>query len=162
MQWHTLVEQCPLRTADEKFTMIRATLKGRALDVFTTTYPTDLEDMTDDEKQYGLEAAFVAVSKGVFNDDTSAWRRQRNCMRYHLHFQVGQLHEFKNRLYEMNKYLQYFPIPAGRDEVTSLEDDELLEIIDRAKPMEYQQALSFLWCCSATKKESHVRLVTKM
>ena len=62
-------------------------------------------------------------------------------MRYHLHFQVGQLHEFRNRLYEMNKYLQYFPIPAGREEVTSLEDDELLEIIDRAKPMEYQQAL---------------------
>ena len=28
-----------------------------------------------------------------------------------------------------------------REEVNSLEDDELLEIIDRAKPMEYQQAL---------------------
>ena len=82
--------------------------------------------MTDEEKQLGLEAAFVAVSKGVFNDDTSAWRRQRNYMRYHLHFQVGQLHEFKNRLYEMNKYLQYFPIPAGREEVTSLDTKALV------------------------------------
>ena len=31
--------------------------------------------------------------------------------------------------------------PKLLGQVTSLEDDELLEIIDRAKPMEYQQAL---------------------
>ena len=100
IQYDALVNQCPLKTADEKFTMIRATLEGRALDVFLTTYPTDLSDLTDTVKQYYIGEGLMAVSRGVFNDDTSAWRRQRNYMRYHLHFQVGQLHEFRNRLYE--------------------------------------------------------------
>jgi hypothetical protein len=41
----------------------------------------------------------------------------------------------------MNKYLKYFPVPEGRDEVEVLSDDELVEILDRAKPLGYQQEL---------------------
>jgi hypothetical protein len=40
-----------------------------------------------------------------------------------------------------NTYLRYFPIPADRDEVKSLPDDELLEIVDRAKRVEWQRDL---------------------
>ena len=121
IQFDNLVEQFPLETADRQFTMLRPLLKGRALDTFLATYPTELADLTEEEKQQWIKDALKAVSKGVFNDDASAWRRQRNYMRYHISFEVGGLKEFYNRLYEINKYLKYFPVPPGRATVTSLE-----------------------------------------
>ena len=62
-------------------------------------------------------------------------------MRSHLFFMEGNFKEFKERLDELDKYLKYFPVPAGRTEVGSFENDEIMEIIDQAKPLQYQQAL---------------------
>ena len=42
----------------------------------------------------------------------------------------------------MNRYLvKYFPIPAGCNAVIVFEEDELIDIINQAKPIRYQQAL---------------------
>ena len=45
------------------------------------------------------------------------------------------------RLLALNKYLKYFLKPAGCNNVTSLGEDELVEILDRAKPIKYHWTL---------------------
>ena len=62
-------------------------------------------------------------------------------MRYHLYFAQGQFRDFKVRLLELNRYLKYFPVLENKKTVTCLPDDKLIEIIDKAKPVPYQQAL---------------------
>ena len=62
-------------------------------------------------------------------------------MRYNLYFSTTKVRSFEKRLKQLNQYLKYFPIPTGRDTVEPLPDDQLLEIIDMAKPIEYQQTL---------------------
>ena len=49
--------------------------------------------------------------------------------------------KFLEQLKQLNNYFPYFPIPSGRTTVEKLPDDQLLEIIDRAKPIEYQRAI---------------------
>ena len=62
-------------------------------------------------------------------------------MRYHLYFAQGQFRDFKVRLLELNRYLKYFPVLENKKTVTCLPDNKLIEIIDKAKPVPYQQAL---------------------
>ena len=45
--------------------------------------------------------------------------------------------EFKRRLNEQNEFLKYFPPPPGKRSVSPLTEEELVEIVDRAKPVEY-------------------------
>ena len=73
------------------------------------------------------------LTKKFFNDDLNAWRRQHRYMGYGLFFMEGQYKEFKTQLIELNRYLKYFPIPEDKQPVTSLPEDEILEIIDNAK-----------------------------
>ena len=42
---------------------------------------------------------------------------------------------------QLNKYLKYFPVPLGKRNVQSLPEDNLIEIIDNAKPLEYHQQM---------------------
>ena len=62
-------------------------------------------------------------------------------MRYNLYFSTTEVQSFEKRLKQLNQYLKYFPIPTGRDMVEPLPDDQSLEIIDVAKPIEYQETL---------------------
>ena len=62
-------------------------------------------------------------------------------MHYSLFFTEGQFKKFKDRLVELNRYLKYFPIPTGKDKVESLPEEKLVEIVDQAKPLQYQRAL---------------------
>ena len=88
-----------------------------------------------------IKTALDAVAKHIFNDSANAWQRQRNCMHHHLFFLEGNFKKFKERLQELNHHLKCFPITEGRTKVDSLAEDELLEIIDRKKSPQYQQAL---------------------
>ena len=58
-----------------------------------------------------------------------AYRRQQNYLCYHLF------------MMEMNNYLRYFPIPDDRESCDPLPEDEIVEIIDRAKRIEWQRDL---------------------
>ena len=67
-------------------------------------------------------------------------------MHCHLFFLERNIKKFKERLQELNRHLKHFPVPQGRTAVVSLAEDELLEIIDRAKPLQCQQALLLANC----------------
>ena len=60
-------------------------------------------------------------------------------MRYQLYFTTSNFSSFLHRLKQLNKYLKYFPIPPQNEHVHPLSDNELMEIIDNAKPLEYNQ-----------------------
>ena len=42
---------------------------------------------------------------------------------------------------QLNKYLKYFPVPPQKEKAASLTDNDLIEIIDNAKPFEYNEAM---------------------
>ena len=75
----------------------------------------------------------------LFKNDHHACRRQRRYMRYQLYFTTSNVLSFLHRLKQLNKYLKYFPIPPQNKHVHPLSDNELMEIIDNAKPLEYNQ-----------------------
>ena len=106
--------------------MLLTLLKGEAKDHFQVAHSSS----TARNEENKLNEALNALAKHIFNDDGDAWRRQRNCMRHHLFFLEGQFKTFKERLAELNGCLKCFPIPPERTDVKSLEEDELLEIID--------------------------------
>ena len=62
-------------------------------------------------------------------------------MRYQLYFTTTNFENFFHRLKQMNTYLKYFPIPPQKGKVKPLSDEDLIEIIDNAKPLEYNQAM---------------------
>ena len=64
--------------------------------------------------------------------------KQKAYMRYQLRLGNLGIKAFVARLLELNNYLAYFP--AG-DRSSMLPDDELIEIIDRAKPIEWHLAM---------------------
>ena len=133
-----LIEAYPLDTAEKKINMLKTLLKGDAKDRLNNIM-TDQPATRSQENRY--KNALKELTKHYFNGDENSWRRQRNYMRYHLFFNEDNFQGFLHRLKELNKYLKYFPVPTGRTTVTSLQDDELVEILDRAKPIKYQQAL---------------------
>ena len=145
IQFDELATAMLLDTPDKKFTVLQTILRGEARAKFNGGYH-KLEDLpisstaaakkTHEEKR--LKAGFDALAKPLFIPTESAWRRQRTYLRYHLRFNEMSVSEFKRRLEEMNKYLKYFPVPSGKESVSSLTEEELVEIIDRAKPIEYQ------------------------
>lgn len=138
IQFDELAKAYPLDTSTKKMMLARTLLRGLAKDSFETgTASVTGRNASDDDK---WNEGMKSVSSRYFNSDPNAWRRQRNYMRYYLFFTDSNFMEFKNRLLELNKYLPYFPAPTGGS-ATSLKDDELVEILDSAKPIEYQQQL---------------------
>ena len=55
------------------------------------------------------------------------WRRQRNCMKCHLHFEPGEPKGFIAGSQEMNDHLKCFEVPPGRTDVVPPNDDEMVE-----------------------------------
>ena len=51
------------------------------------------------------------------------------------------LADFRAELRRQNNFLRYFPVPPDREECEALPDDELVEIVDRAKRVEWQRDL---------------------
>ena len=63
-------------------------------------------------------------------------------MRHQLYFTTNNFKAFEHRLKQLNKYLKYFPIPPGKTKANKcLAPSELVEIIDVAKPIEYQKQM---------------------
>ena len=58
-----------------------------------------------------------------------------------LYFTMTNFENFFHRLKQMNTYLKYFPIPPQKGKVEPLSDEDLIEIIDNAKTLEYNQAM---------------------
>ena len=88
-----------------------------------------------------VQLALKAVTLYAFNGDNHAYRRQVRYMRYQMYFTTSNFKPFVLRLKQMNKYLQFFPVPPKKTTVTPLQEEDLIEIIDNAKPIEYNQLM---------------------
>ena len=133
-----------LDTVDKKYTVVQTLLRGEARARFNARYRAEGENEAPTpavqktalaEKK--LKAGYSAIARHLFLSTESSWRRQRTYLCYHLSFDQMTVNEFRNRLVEMNKYLKYFPIPPHKNSVFSLDEEELVEILDRAKLIEY-------------------------
>ena len=142
-RYNELQKSIPLDTPTKQIKVIRSILKESYLDVFNN-YISNVEDadsenpveLTNDHVQEALDK----VTLKVFNSP-HAYRRQVRYMRYQLYFTTTNFADFLHRLKQLNKYLKYFPVPPQKEKVASLTDDDLIEIIDNAKPFEYNEAM---------------------
>ena len=139
VQWYEnykeLETMMPLEKPDHKVNVIRNILKGTYLEMFNTALG---EGVLTDKK---VNDSLSKVSLKAFNNDRHAYRRQVQYMRYQLYFTTNNFKQFEHRLKQLNKYLKYFPVPPGKRSVQSLPEDNLIEIIDNAKPLEYHQQM---------------------
>ena len=140
IQFEELVRDVPLKDALQKTKVAKALLRGQAKEFFDTALSTLIINSSDEDDEEIFQAAVEQLGRHYFPSN-HAWRRQRNYLRYHLFMADMTLLEFKQRLLEMNKFLNYFPIPDDREEVEALPQDELVEILDRAKRVEWQRDL---------------------
>ena len=144
IRFDELSEAMKLDTPEKKYTVLQTILRGEARARFNSGYhgiqiPENASKKEKKElEEAKLQAGYNNMSKNLFVPAESAWRRQRFYMRYNLHFGKMSVNEFVRRLQEMNKYLKYFPPPKGKNSTSMLDESELLEILDRAKPHEYQ------------------------
>ena len=129
-----LEKAMPLDTNLKKISVLRTLLKGTALQLFNTT-------LGESTTAASVRNAINAVALKAFRNDRNAYRRQVNYMRYHLYFTKQNFKAFEGRLKQMNSYLPYFPRRATGRAPEALSDSDLMEIIDQAKPIEYQQKL---------------------
>ena len=140
-RYQELKSDMPLDTPVKQVKIIRSILKGTYLEIFNR-HLQEVEESVQggsfDEED--VEDALEAVTLRAFKNDKHAYRRQVRYMRYQLCFNTTNFEAFFHRLKQLNKYLKYFPAPQNST-VTSLEDNDLIEIIDNAKPLEYNQAM---------------------
>jgi hypothetical protein len=141
IQLDELIRDMPLTTGAKRIKVAKALLKGQAreylLDLLLDLEMTDdADDPINDEDKF--DEAIARLGARYFPTD-HPYRRQRNYLRYHLFIMDMQLCDFKAELLRQNNYLRYFPVPEDRESVESLPEDELVEILDRAKRIEWQR-----------------------
>ena len=143
IRFEELAEAMHLNTPDKKYHVLQQALRGEARARFNTAWHSvDIPSSLSTNKalelsEKRLNKGYNALAKQLFVPVDSAWRRQRSYLRYHVKFGNMTVAEFKRRLVEQNEFLKYFPTPAGKKSVSKLTEEELVEIIDRAKPVEY-------------------------
>jgi hypothetical protein len=147
IQFDERIRDMQVSTERQKEVFAKALLKGNAREKFTNIL-TDLEvsrelnedngkfDDDDDDDDLFREA----IKKlGVdYFPSVHAYRRQRNYLRYHVFMMDTSLSDFKAELPRQNNSLKYFPVPDDCEYCKVLPDDDLVEILDRAKRVEWQ------------------------
>ena len=144
IQLDELIRDIPLKTEQGKIKTAKALLKGAAREVFLTEL-VDVELDADSESadldgHVVFEETVDRLGRRYFTTQ-HAYRRQRNYLRYHLFMMEMKFRDFKTELLRQNNYLRYFPIPDDRESCDPLPEDEIVEIIDRAKRIEWQRDL---------------------
>jgi hypothetical protein len=91
-----------------------------------------------------LECALNDMARDVFKVPNAA-RRQKHYMRNCLFLNDTTVREWGKRLMELNKYFPFFPIENQHDDSSTghegLPDDELNDILDRAKPISWHTTM---------------------
>ena len=144
IQLEDLIRDMNLVVGRQKIFLAKSLLKGNARERFLDILA-DLEMREDDETQdYRDEETFEEAIERLGLDyfpSSNSYRRQRNYLRYHLFMMEMPLADFRAELRRQNNFLRYFPIPTDRTQCDVIPDDELVEIIDRAKRVEWQRDL---------------------
>jgi transposase InsO family protein len=127
----------PLKEALERTKMLRTLLKGRALSLFeyhlSKRCGTEEEGVSDHEV---LE--LVIRDLGLDYISRRAIRVQKYYMRRCLFMGPNTtVQQFIERLNELNRYLLFFP----EENPSPLNQDEVIEILDQAKPPNWHEAM---------------------
>ena len=78
------------------------------------------------------------IAKKIFgNQWATAARTQKRYMRRSLSMQNVDPEVFYERLKKMNSYLPYFPCSDVQERPTGLAEDEIIDILDAAKPIDW-------------------------
>ncbi|KAI2509427.1 hypothetical protein MHU86_4928 [Fragilaria crotonensis] len=70
-----------------------------------------------------------------------AYQKQVVYMQHYLRLGSHTVRNFATRLRELNNYLPYFPREEGKAEPSKLSDDDLIQILNQAKPEEWQAVI---------------------
>jgi hypothetical protein len=144
-EYDDLASKPSFTNPEAKLSIILSVLKGKARDKFQSEYDTikGIDDGAESEEdkvgQDGvIKMALNELAKDVFRME-DAEKQQKRYMRNNLCLKGG-VRDWTNRLVELNKYFTYFPEYEGKKTPAPLEDDELLDILDRAKPVTWLSA----------------------
>ncbi len=144
IQLDELIRDKNLTTGRQKSILAKALLKGEAREKFTNLLINlelaegENDDEEDDDERF--DAVIERLGLDYFATQ-NAYRRQRNYLRYHLFMMDMSLSDFRTELRRQNQFLRYFPVPDGRESSDMIPDDELVDIVDRAKRIEWQRDL---------------------
>ena len=146
-EFEEVCESAPIKEANLKARTALQFLAGNAKEAWQKFYTEAIADYAADiQTNKGSTTLLEHTYNKVLNQTISqctreffhmeeATRRQLTYMRYYLSTEGYSIREFANRLKLLNSYLPYFPpknSTAGK--VSKLDEDELVEIIIRAKP----------------------------
>ena len=142
IQLSELIRDKRIEGGRQKVMLAKSLLKGNAREKFSNLLADfAMSDGDEDpESENHFEEAIEQLGLDYFATE-NAYRRQRNYLRYHVFMIDMSLSDFRAELRRQNLFLRYFPIPSDRESCESLPDDELVEIVDRAKRVEWQRDL---------------------
>ena len=135
----------PLESSNSKTKMAIALLKGRALELFQQ-YNHELiaknVALPADERKDLSDVFWDVIDKvGTAFFPENAWRLQTNYMNYNLFMGDHTVAEFTQRLKQLNSYLPYFPKKADGTKREPLDEDQLIDILNRAKPNDWHATM---------------------
>jgi len=145
IQLDELIRDMVLETGRQKKVLAKALLKGEAREKFLILInELEMAGIVDGDEAadelLNFDEAIEQLGLTYF-PSAYAYRRQRNYLRYHLFMLEMSLADFRAELRRQNNFLRYFPIPDDRESCDMIPDDELVDIVDRAKRVEWQRDL---------------------
>ena len=88
--------------------------------------------------------ALAEVGKSSYFPILYAYQKKIVYMQHYLKLGSHTVRNFATHLRELNNYLPYFPLEKGKLEPCKLSDDELVFILNQAKPEEWQAVIQGL------------------
>ena len=150
MKWRIELEEVicdyPLESGEQKASMALALLKGSARDKFQQMLrELDTENAARPARQRKtpnelFQMVMNEVGKSFF-PILHAYQKQVVYMQHYLRLGGHTVRNFAARLRELNHFLPYFPREEGKAKPSKLSDDNLIQILNQAKPEEWQSVI---------------------
>ena len=144
MEFKEVINAYQLNDLRNKVMLANNLLKDSARDKFQQTHTrleaenSALEERLSQDDLF--EKTLEEVGKSYF-PIMHAYRKQLVYMQHYLKLGKHTVRNFATRLRELNNYLPYFPTEEGRPKPSKLSDDELVMILNQAKPEEWQSVI---------------------
>jgi hypothetical protein len=141
-----VISDYPLESGKQKVSLALALLMGSARDKFQQTlHDLDTENATRPARQRKtpdelFQMVMDEVGKSYF-PISHAYQKQVVYMQHYLRLKGRTVRNFATRLREQSNYLPYFPREEGKAEPSKLSDDNLIQILNKAKPEEWQSVI---------------------
>ena len=116
------------------FVLLKSTKPGNKSTFFPGTFENQKYKSTKSTKKY-------SANSHPYFPIMYAYQKQLVYMKHYLKLGSYTVRGFATRLRELNNYLPYFPREKGKPEPCKLSDDELVFILNQAKPEEWQSVI---------------------